>query len=62
VGLRDKISGRVKKAAGELKDDPSLKRQGRRDEEKAQAKDDLARAQDDAALKAQEVADLERKT
>jgi uncharacterized protein YjbJ (UPF0337 family) len=62
VGLRDKISGRVKKAAGELKDDPGLKRQGRRDEQKAQAKDDLARAQDDAALKAQEVADLERRT
>jgi uncharacterized protein YjbJ (UPF0337 family) len=62
VGLRDKISGRVKKAAGELKGDPALKREGRRDERKAQAKEDLARAQDDAALKAQEVADLERRT
>jgi uncharacterized protein YjbJ (UPF0337 family) len=62
VGLRDKISGRVKKAAGELKDDPALKREGRRDEQKAQAEEDLARAQDDAALKAQEVADLERRT
>lgn len=61
MGLRDKISGRVKKAAGELADDPSLKREGRKDEQKGEAKDELARAQDDAARKAQEVADLERK-
>lgn len=61
MGSRDKIRGRVKKAAGELADDPSLKREGRKDEQKGEAKDELARAQDDAARKAQEVADLERK-
>jgi uncharacterized protein YjbJ (UPF0337 family) len=62
MSLRDKISGRVKKAAGELTDDPSLKQQGRKDERKAQAKEDLSRSQDDAARKAQEVADLERRS
>ena len=62
MGLRDKISGRVKKAAGELADDPSLKREGRKEERKSEAKDELSRAQDDAARKAQDVADLERKS
>jgi uncharacterized protein YjbJ (UPF0337 family) len=62
MGLRDKISGRVKKAAGELTDDASLKRQGRQDEQKAEAEEELSRAQDDAARKAQEVADLERRS
>jgi uncharacterized protein YjbJ (UPF0337 family) len=62
MGLRDKISGRVKKAAGEIADDPSLKQQGRRDEERAEAKEELSRAQDDAARRAQEVADLERRS
>jgi uncharacterized protein YjbJ (UPF0337 family) len=60
MGLRDKISGRVKKAAGELADDPKLRREGRRDEQKANAKEDLERAQQDAAAKAQEVSRLER--
>jgi uncharacterized protein YjbJ (UPF0337 family) len=60
MGLRDKLSGRVKKAAGELADDSKLRRDGRRDEQKANAKEDLERAQEDAAEKAQEVSRLER--
>ena len=58
----DKITGRAKKAAGDLADDPSLRREGRREERKGEAKDELNDAQDRTAEKASEVADLERKT
>jgi uncharacterized protein YjbJ (UPF0337 family) len=62
MGITDKISGRVKKAAGDLADDGSLRRQGRQEERKGEAKEELARDQDRADRKADEVADLERKT
>ena len=62
MSILDKITGRTKKAAGDLADDPSLRRQGRREEAKGEAKDKLDEAQDRAAEKAQEVSDLERKT
>ena len=62
MGITDKISGRVKKAAGDLADDPSLRREGRKEERKGEAKEELAQAQERADAKADEVADLERKT
>ena len=62
MGITDKITGRVKKAAGDLSDDPSLRREGRKEERKGEAKDELANAQDRADAKADEVADLERKS
>jgi uncharacterized protein YjbJ (UPF0337 family) len=62
VGLIDKLTGRTKKAAGDLADDESLRRQGRQEERKGEAKDELARDQERADRKAEEVADLERKT
>jgi uncharacterized protein YjbJ (UPF0337 family) len=62
MSTTDKITGRIKKAAGDLLDDASLRREGRRQERKGEAKDELADAQDKAAKKAQEVADLERRT
>jgi uncharacterized protein YjbJ (UPF0337 family) len=62
MGILDKITGRAKKAAGDLTDDPSLRRQGRQEERKGEAKEELADAQDKAAAKAEEVGDLERKT
>ena len=62
MGLMDKITGRAKKAAGDVADDPSLRREGRNEERKGEAKDDLARAEDKADAKADEVADLERRT
>jgi len=45
MGITDKISGRVKKAAGDLADDPSLRRQGRQEERKGEAKEELERDQ-----------------
>jgi uncharacterized protein YjbJ (UPF0337 family) len=62
VGLIDKISGRAKKAAGDLADDPKLRRQGSREERKGEAKEELAQQQDRVERKAEEVTDLERKT
>jgi uncharacterized protein YjbJ (UPF0337 family) len=62
MGIMDKITGRAKKAAGDLADDPSLRRQGRQEERKGEAKDELGNAQEKADRKADEVADLERRT
>jgi uncharacterized protein YjbJ (UPF0337 family) len=62
MGITDKITGRVKKAAGDLADDASLRREGRQEERKGQAKDELANAQEKADRKAEEVANLERRT
>jgi uncharacterized protein YjbJ (UPF0337 family) len=53
---------RQKQAAGDLADDASLRRQGKREERKGEKKDELDRAQERADEKADEVADLERKT
>jgi uncharacterized protein YjbJ (UPF0337 family) len=62
MGLMDKITGRTKKAAGDLTGDESLRRQGRQEERKGEAKEELARDQERADAKADEIANLERKT
>jgi uncharacterized protein YjbJ (UPF0337 family) len=62
MSIIDKLTGRAKKAAGDLADDPSLRREGAREERKGEAKEQLSNAQDKAQDKAAEVADLERKT
>ena len=62
MSLIDKIMGRTKKTVGEVADDPSLRREGSQEERKGEAKDELARDQERADRKADEVANLERKT
>ena len=62
MGLTDKVSGKVKQAAGDITGDKSLHREGRQEERKGDAKDELAREEERADAKAEEVADLERKT
>jgi uncharacterized protein YjbJ (UPF0337 family) len=62
MSLLDKITGRAKKAAGDLTGDRSMRAEGRREERKGEEKEKLAQAQDRAAQKAQDVADLERRT
>ena len=60
MSIMDKITGRAKKAAGDLTDDKSLHRQGRREERKGEAKDELEqRTRNALADKAAEVSDLE---
>ncbi len=62
MSIVDKITGRTKKAAGDLTGDGSLRSQGRKEERKGEEKEKLAKAQDRADEKAQDVADLERRT
>lgn len=62
MGITDKLTGRIKKAAGDLADESSLKREGQREERNGEAKDELARDQERADRKADEVANLERHT
>jgi len=62
MSIVDKVTGRTKKAAGDLTGDGSLRRQGAREERKGQAKDELNKAQDKLQDKSAEVSDLERKT
>ena len=62
MGITDKITGRAKKAAGDITDDASLRREGRTEERNGEAKDELSNAQERADAKADEVADLERKS
>ena len=62
MGFLDKLTGRAKKAAGDLADDASLRREGRQEERKGEAKDELAEAHEKAEGKADEVSNLERKT
>jgi uncharacterized protein YjbJ (UPF0337 family) len=62
MSIWDKITGRAKKAAGDIADDASLRRQGRQEERKGEAKDELSNAQERVEDKAAEVSDLERKT
>ena len=58
----DKIKGRIKEAAGDLIDDAEIRRKGRMEQREAEARDDLARTKEEADRKAEEVADLERRT
>ena len=62
MGIQDKITGRIKQAAGDLTGDKNLRTEGLREERKGQAKDELDRANAEADAKAQEVASLERQT
>ena len=62
MSLTDKITGKLKQAAGDIADDPSLRREGTNERRKGEAKDELARSEDRADRKAEEIADLERKT
>jgi uncharacterized protein YjbJ (UPF0337 family) len=62
MGILDKLTGRAKQAAGDLADDSSLRRQGKREERKGEKKDELSHHQEKTEEKAEEVADLERKT
>lgn len=43
MGITDKVTGRIKQAAGDLTGSESLRREGVQEERKGQAKDDLVR-------------------
>ena len=62
MSIFDKISGRAKKAAGDVSGDSSVRQEGRKEEQKGEEKEKLADAQDRVEEKSQDVADLERRT
>jgi uncharacterized protein YjbJ (UPF0337 family) len=62
MGITDKISGRAKQAAGDVTGNESLRREGAQEERKGEAKDELAKKQQEADAKAEEVEGLERRT
>lgn len=62
MSILDKLTGRAKQAAGDLTDDASLRRQGKREERKGEKKEERDEARERADRKAEEAAELERKT
>jgi uncharacterized protein YjbJ (UPF0337 family) len=62
MGITDKVSGKLKQAAGDLTGDADTRREGVLEERKADAKDERARAEELAERKQDEVADLDRRT
>ena len=62
MGIMDKITGRAKKAAGDVTDDASLRQQGRKEEQKGDAKESAARKQESADAEKEKAAKLERET
>jgi uncharacterized protein YjbJ (UPF0337 family) len=62
VSILDKITGRAKKAAGDIADDPKLRREGRREERKGEAKQEATEAQQRAEDKVREADRLDRET
>ena len=51
MSILDKLTGRAKKAVGDLTGDKGLRRRGRREERKGEAKEELERAQDRTAAR-----------
>ena len=62
MSIGDKVTGKVKQAVGDLIGDDETRRDGFQEERKGDAKDELDHAENKADAKADEVADLERKT
>lgn len=62
MGISDKVSGRAKKAAGDLTGNRRLYQQGAREERRGDAKQQARRAQERADRKAAEVRSLEHAT
>lgn len=59
MGIIDKITGRAKKAAGDVTDDASLRREGRHEEKKGEKKEERDHAREQADRKADEAAKME---
>ena len=62
MSITDKVTGKAKQVMGDLTGDSKTRSQGQREERKGEKKEELGRAQERADRKAEEVADLERRT
>jgi uncharacterized protein YjbJ (UPF0337 family) len=61
VGFLDKLMGRGKKAAGDLKDDPALRREGMHQEQKGMAEERAESAEKAAEEEREKAAEHELK-
>jgi len=62
MSILDKLTGRAKKAVGDVTGDPGTRRQGQREERKGEVKEQATEAQRRAEEKQREADDLERRT
>lgn len=62
MSIKDRVTGRVKKAAGDLVDDPTMRQEGRKEEEKAEKREQAARHEERAQRHSRDAADLDRQT
>lgn len=62
MGFMDKITGRAKKAAGDVTGNTTMRQQGRKEEEKGEAKESQARAEEKAQSEKERADDLKRRT
>ena len=62
MSIIDKITGKAKQAAGDVADDPSLRREGQKEESKGEAKERQTKAERRTDEEADRVDDLERRT
>jgi uncharacterized protein YjbJ (UPF0337 family) len=62
MGITDKITGRAKKAAGDVTGSEDTRRQGAQEEKKSDVKDEAAREQESADQKSREASRLESQT
>jgi uncharacterized protein YjbJ (UPF0337 family) len=62
MGIMDKITGKAKQAAGDVGNDPSLRKQGRDEEAKGEAKERQVEKERAAEAEKDRVDDLERRT
>lgn len=62
MGILDKISGRAKKAAGDITGDPGMRKRGHREERKGEAKQEAVEAQQRAEQKSREADELDRRS
>lgn len=62
MSILDKLTGRAKKAAGDVADDASLRQEGRKEEAKGDAKERKAEAQEKADAEAARADRLDRQT
>ena len=59
MSILDKITGRAKKAAGDVTDSAHLRQQGRKDEAKGEARENQAHAEETAAAERKRAEKLE---
>jgi uncharacterized protein YjbJ (UPF0337 family) len=62
VSILDKITGRTKKAVGDVTGNPDIRREGRREERKGEVKEQATEAQQRAEDKQREADELDRRT